>query len=148
MSSIYLRNAIEDPAGKPRSNSIEWEPIVETELQGFQVVVREYHPIILFSFGAFAFEFARRALGEEPKKNYNYWGAKRLGHEFRQRVDQFDLNVTNLFPLLHVSIARGRFIQSHEYFSGQEGGNYFEFVGSRIAQKFMEHHDRLKVWIE
>jgi len=147
-SSIYIRNAIEDPAGKPRSNSIKWETIVERELQGFQEVVRGCQPKILFSFGAFAFEFARRAFGEEPKRSHNYWGARNLGHEFRQRVDQFDLNATNLLPLLHVSIARGWFIQSHEYFSGQEGGNYFEFVGNRIAQTLMEHGDRLKVWIE
>ena len=147
-SCIYIRNAIEDPAGKPSSNSIEWETVVETELQGFQEIVREYQPQILFSFGAFAFEFARRSLDEEPPRSHSYWGARRLGHEFRQRVNRFDLNVTNLLPLLHVSIARGRFIQSHEYFCGQEGGNYFEYVGSRIAQKLIEHHDRLKVWIE
>jgi len=148
MSSVYIRNAIRDPAGKPRSNSIEWGTIIERELQGFQEVVRQYQPIILFSFGAFAFEFARRALGGEPKRSHSYWGVRRLGHEFRQRADHFDLNATNLLPLLHVSIARGRFIQSHEYFCNQQGGNYFEFVGNRIAQKLMEHRDRLKVWIE
>ena len=147
-SSIYIRNAIENPTGKPPSNSVDWETIVERELQGFQATVRTYHPPILFSFGAFAFEFARRALGEEPKRSHSYWGARRLGHDFRQRVDQFDLNNTNLLPLLHVSIARGRFIQSHEYFSNQKGGNYFEFVGNRIAQRLVENGDRLKIWIE
>ena len=147
-SSIYIRNAIEDPAEKPRSSGVEWETIVEKELKEFQKVVREYQPRMLFSFGAFAFEFARRAFGEEPEHSHNYWGAKRLGREFEQRIAQFDLNAMNLLPLLHVSIARGRFIQSHEYFSGQEGGNYFEFVGNRIAQRLMEHSDRLKVWIE
>ena len=147
-SSIYIRNAIENPTGKPHSNSIEWETIIERKLQGFQAKVRLYQPKILFSFGAFAFEFARRALDEEPKRSHSYWGARRLGHEFRQRVGQFDLNATNLLPLLHVSIARGRFIQSHEYFSGQEGGNYFEFVGNRIAQMLVENGDRLKIWIE
>jgi hypothetical protein len=103
---------------------------------------------MLFSFGAFAFEFARRALGEEPKQSHSYWGARDLGHEFRQRADQFDLSVTNLLPLLHVSIARGRFIQSHEYFCNQKSGNYFEFAGSRIAQKLIEHRNKLGVWIE
>ena len=147
-SSIYITNAIGDPAGKPRSNSIEWGTIVESELRGFQEAVRQHQPRILFSFGAFAFEFARRSLDEEPPRSHSYWGARRLGHEFRQRVNRFDLNVTNLLPLLHVSIARGRFIQSHEYFCSQKGANYFEFVGSYIAQKLMEHCDELGVWIE
>ena len=147
-SSIYVRNAIEDPAGKPRSSSIEWETVLEKEIRGFQEEVREHRPRMLFSFGAFAFEFARRVLGEEPRRSYSYWGARRLGHEFRQRVDQFDLSVTNLLPLLHVSIARGRFIQSHEHYCNQERGNYFEFVGNRIAQKLIEHRDKLRVWIE
>lgn len=147
-SSIYVRNAIEDPADKPRSNSVEWGTIAERELQGFREVVRENRPPMLISFGAFSFEFTRRALREEPKRSYCYWGARRLGHEFRQRVDQFDLAATNLFPLLHVSIARGRFVQSHDYFCNEEGANYFEFAGNLIARKLIEHRDKLRVWIE
>jgi len=147
-SSIYVRNAIEDPANKPSPRNIEWGIGVEREVQGFQEIVREYRPKILFSFGAFSFEFARRALDQEPKRSYGYWGARRLGHEFRQRISQFDLNAINLLPLLHVSIARGRFIQSHDYFCGQEGANYFEFVGNHVAQRLIEHHGKLRVWIE
>jgi len=147
-SSIYVRNAVEDPAEKPRSNCIQWETDVEREVQEFQDLVREYRPGMLFSFGAFSFEFARRALDQEPKRSYGHWGARRLGQEFRQRINQFHLQATNLLPLLHVSIARGRFIQSHEYFCNQKGANYFEFVGSYIAQKLLEHCDELGVWIE
>jgi hypothetical protein len=147
-SKIYIRNAIEAPAEKPRPNSVGWGTTAEGELQEFQELVQGHQPKIIFSFGAFSFEFARRALGEEPRRSHTYWGARRLGNEFRQRVDQFDLNVTNLFPLLHVSIARGRYIQSHNYFSAQEDGNYFEFVGNRIASKLMEHGKKLDIWIE
>lgn len=147
-SSIYVRNAIEDPANKPSSRNIEWGTGVEKEVQEFQEIVRKHSPKILLSFGAFSFEFARRALDQEPKRSYGYWGARRLGHEFRQRIRQFDLNATNLLPLLHVSIARGRFIQSHEYFCDQKGANYFEFVGNHIAQRLIEHRDKLRVWIE
>lgn len=147
-SSIYVRNAIEDPANKPSSRNIEWGIGVEKEVQEFQEIVREHSPKILLSFGAFSFEFARRALDQEPKRSYSYWGARGLGHEFRQRIGQFDLNATNLLPLLHVSIARGRFIQSHEYFCDQRGANYFEFVGNHIAQRLIEHRDKLRVWIE
>jgi hypothetical protein len=147
-SLIYVRNAVEDPADKPSHRHIEWGISVEREVQEFQETVRQYHPKILFSFGAFSFEFARRALSQEPKRNYAYWGARALGHEFRQRIGQFDLNSVNLLPLLHVSIARGRFIQSHNYYCDQEGANYFEFVGNHVAQKLIEHRNQLRVWIE
>jgi len=147
-SQIYVRNAIEDPSNKPPSRSIEWGMKVQNEVQEFQKIVREHCPKIIFSFGAFSFEFARRVLSEEPRRGYGYWGARRLGEQFRQRIEQFNLDTTNLLPLLHVSIARGRFIQSHEYFCGREGANYFEFVGKRVAQKLIEYRDELRVWIE
>ena len=146
-SSIFIRNAIEDPTEKPRSNSTEWNNVKE-EIHQFGEMIHKYHPRILFSFGAFAFEFARRALGEKPEQSYSYWGARRLGQEFRQRVNQFDLSTTNLLPLRHVSIARGRFSQSHEYFCNEEGANYFEVVGSHIARKLIEHQNELEVWVK
>jgi hypothetical protein len=147
-SLMYVRNAIENPDGKPSSRNIDWGIGVEKEVQEFQDIVRKHSPKILLSFGAFSFEFARRALDQEPKRSYGYWGSRRLGHEFRQRISRFDLNATNLLPLLHVSIARGRFIQSHEYFCDQRGANYFEFVGNHIAQGLIEHRNEMRVWIE
>jgi hypothetical protein len=112
-----------------------------------QNLIQLNQPKMLFSFGAFSFEFARRTLAQEPQRSHSYWGAKRLGEEFKTRIAQFEPSTTNLLPLLHVSIARGRFIQSHEYFCGQKGANYFEFVGGQIAQKLIEHRDKLDVWI-
>jgi hypothetical protein len=53
----------------------------------------------------------------------------------------------NLFPLLHVTIARGKFIQSHDYFCDQVGANYFEYVGAQIADIFLQHKDDLHIWI-
>lgn len=147
-SLIYIRNAIEDPANKPHSSSIEWNTNVEKEMRELQKIVREYRPKILLCFGAFSFEFTRRALTPQaPKRNWGHWGSEELGCEFRQRISQFDLNTTNVLPLLHVSIAR-KFITSHDYFCNQKGANYFEFVGNHIAQKLVEHHGELRIWIE
>jgi hypothetical protein len=102
---------------------------------------------MLFSFGAFSFEFARRALDQEPKERCSHWGTRQLGQEFRRGIAEFDLDTVNLLPLLHVSIARGRFVQGHEYFCEQEGANYFEFVGKEIAERLIAHQDELQVWI-
>jgi len=89
-------------------------------------------------FGAFSFEFARRALKQEPKQAFSNWGAKSLGIQFRQRISEFEPEKINSLPLLHTSISRGRFIESHNYFSGQKRGNYFEFVGNAIADKLIQ----------
>jgi len=31
---------------------------------------------------------------------------------------------------------------------GRPGGNYFEFVGCRIADKLLQHRSRLRIWVE
>jgi hypothetical protein len=45
-------------------------------------------------------------------------------------------------------ISGGKFVESHNYFCGQEGANYFEFVGASISGKLLEHQSVLKVWVE
>lgn len=146
-SSLYIRNAIENPNEKPRSNLVEWGPSVTEEIDDLRMSISEHHPMVLFSFGAFAFEFARRSQFEEPSRPYSHWGARELGKEFRKRIEMFDPTVTNLLPLLHVSISRGRFIQAHEQYSDQAGANYFDFAGTHIAHKLLEHQQALHVWI-
>ena len=48
----------------------------------------------------------------------------------------------------HRSIAGGKFIQSHNYFCGKNGGNYFEFVGNHISDLLIRYCDQLPVWID
>lgn len=126
----------------------EWSSEINQGISKFQQLIEKYQPKLLFSFGAFAFEFGQRAVNKGVERSYGYWGARRLGLEFRKRIAKFDISKTNLIPLLHVSIARGRFIQSHEYFCDKSGANYFDFVGEMIASKIISNHENLDVWIE
>jgi hypothetical protein len=147
-SNLFVRNAIGDPGNKPKGNEPEWSKQVQGDIQSYKTVLTESQPIFIFSFGAFAYEFARRALGEWPNYSHDYWGAERLGDDFRQRISSFLPERTNIFPLLHVSIARGKFIESHEYFcEHKKGANYFEYVGVQIANLMLSHRDHLKIWI-
>lgn len=148
VSALYIRNAVEDPKNKPPGNSINWNTTLNREIVEFQGLIDRYRPAILLSFGRFAFEFARRVFAQRPEYTTNYWGAKNLGDEFRQRTGAFDPNGVNLLPLLHTSISRGRYLESHDYFCGQARGNYFEFVGDRIAGILLQYQDTLKIWIE
>ena len=147
-SSLYVRNAVENPEGKPRPTEIDWGADLAQAVEQLGRAMQHHRPKILFSFGAFSYEFARRAVCEMPRRQFSHWGARRLGQEFRRRVNAFDPESMNLLPLLHVSIARGRFIHAHEYFCDQEGANYFDFVGTRVADRLIEHHDKLRVWVD
>ncbi len=147
-SSLYIRNAIEDPRAKPPSNKANWSEGVEQSIELFHQYLCQYRPALLFCFGAFSFEFARRALRQEHNRPFQLWGARSLGVEFRKTIEAFDPSRINIFPLLHTSISRGRFIESHNYFTEKEGGNYFEYVGNHIADKLLMYCEQLKIWIE
>ena len=115
-----------------------------TELK---TILKQHSPTFVFSFGAFSYEFIRRTLSEKPEYPHKYWGARSLGNNFRKRIVVFNSNQTNVFPLLHATIARGKFIQSHDYYCDQDGANYFEYVGIQLANIFIEHKERLNIWI-
>ena len=70
-----------------------------------------------------------------------------MGHEFRRCIAAFDPRSVNALPLLHVTIARGKFRESHDYFCDVPGGNYFEHVGLAIADTLIKHRDQLPVWV-
>jgi hypothetical protein len=148
MSSVYIRNAIADPGDKPVNNDTSWSLVVQQEVGILGTLIDQYRPTILLTFGAFAFEFARRTQGEEPQKAFGKWTTDNLGQEFESRVAKLKPGNTNVLPLLHTSISRGRFIESHDYFSKRKGGNYFEFAGVALADKLLEYQDQLQIWVE
>jgi hypothetical protein len=59
-----------------------------------------------------------------------------------------DVLITPLDPrhLLHTSISRGRFIESHNQFF-EPDGNYFDFAGTQIADLFLKNSSQLNIWI-
>jgi hypothetical protein len=113
-SSIYIRNAIENPDTKPRSGDMLWQS-VQPDLAELRMLLHTYQPKLLLCFGAFAFEFARRTLLQGPERPYGFWGARELGQEYRRRIDTVNATTTTALPLLHRSISSGWFVQSHEY---------------------------------
>ena len=76
-----------------------------------------------------------------------YWDTYHLGDEFRTRINSFNIDNTNLFPLLHRSIAGGKFLQSHDYFCRSDGANYFDYIGKEIASITIKNKDNLKIWL-
>lgn len=145
---LYIRNAIASVTGKPDGNCSVWADCTQQELLELRRLIREHKPFLLLSFGAFAFEFARRALEEVPSRRYDWWGARRLGEEFRRRVSQVSRNgSSHLLPLLHASISRGRFIESHDQYCNEQGANYFDCIAAALARLLLEQADHLAIWI-
>ena len=146
-SHLYVRNAIHNQEDKPAVNDIQWCSQLLEETEEFGTLLRSYEPTLVFTFGAFAFEFSRRSLEKEPRRNLRYWTTTRLGEEFRRTVEAFNPREVNVFPLLHVSIARGHFLKSHENFTGKSNGNYFDSVARDIGNLLLKDKDTLDVWV-
>ena len=130
---LYIRNAVHHPSDKPHGNAVTWSSDLEEETREMARLFDSHAPKLVFSFGAFAFEFARRGHNESPHHAFRDWSTERLGQEFRQRIQVFTPRDINLIPLLHVSIARGHFLSGHKNFTQMEDGNYFDYVGQQIA---------------
>lgn len=136
---LFIRNAVGDPCHKYQKGSLA------DEIAEFGQCLSEHTPVLVLCFGQFAFEFARRARQEGGEPDFRKWSVKQLAKEFGNRVCKFQVDSVNVLPLLHASIARGRFLHCHEEFSGGQG-NYFDYVGGEIASVLIEYrsHNRLK----
>ena len=136
---IFIRNAVDDQKYKPKSNEKNWDNInLEKNISEYMDLIKKYNPILILTFGAFAFEFGRRCFYETPKYPFSHWGAKNLGNEFKTRINEFSIKKSNLIPLLHRSIAGGKFIESHKYFCNKEEANYFKYVAEKLYNKLKD----------
>ena len=108
----------------------------------------KHRPNIVLTFGASAFMIALFASGEVPQKLYKT--TKLLGEQFRGRIEKYDEHKVNIIPLLHVSIARGKFLEGHRDFVGPYGSmspNYFDYVGTKLADLLLAKLSDKPIWI-
>ena len=111
-------------------------------------MLQSHQPVLVFTFGAFACEFTYRSLNKGANRAYRNWSTEELGREFRTSIEAFNPIQINMIPLLHVSIARGKFLESHQYFTQDANGNYFEYVAEGISEVLLRHKDELDIWVE
>lgn len=145
-SRLYVRNAVPDYRCKDVVVGRNWNGLKD-ETDEFGRLLNEHGPPIVFTFGAFVFEFVRRGRGCKEERAYSYWSTKRLGKQFRRSLKHFDPDKVNVIPLLHASIARGRFLVSHRYFTCKEDGNYFDYVADKVSALFMNCMRARDVWV-
>ncbi len=146
-TNIYFRNAVSDSRFVP--NTLNWwGPVVTKEIELFKEIALEYKPRIIFSLGAFAFEFLRRVYEIKPEKGPKAWSTSNLGDEFERSIETFDINRTNIIPLLHRVGASANFIDTYNHFHGNDRENYYQHVGAKLAEKIIENKDCLDIWIK
>lgn len=110
-SQLYVRNAVHNPGDRPSYGARNWGPNLCEYIDHFSQLLGAYAPPMVFTFGAFAFEFSRRSLVRElDRRSRRHWTTKKLGQEFARSVKEFNPEDVKVFPLLHVSIARGQFL--------------------------------------
>ncbi len=145
--AVYIRNAVRDVHDKPENNAVEWSVQTNNHVTRFEKLIRESQPKLILSFGAFAYEFARRANREPDQYFYRHWDTRRLGDEFRRSIDSCNVNSVNIVPLLHRSIAGGQFPKSHVLFCGAANKNYFNYVGTELAHRIMDIGRTTDIWM-
>jgi hypothetical protein len=145
-NSLCVANAIKtEPNCDP-----DWDfksPTVAVRIAEYRRELEQYHPVMVLTFGRRAFCFAALARGESIKHRPNAWSCEKLGQEFRSRVARFNVNETNIIPLLHASIARGKWKEAHHGFTGSSAGNYFEFVWRKMGCLLNRNSDDLDIWL-
>ena len=147
-SRLYIRNALVDTEAKPRANELRWGAGVPEGVKSLRGDIDHHRPRLVLTLGAFSFEFVRRTKNHEAHQPYGHWSTTRLGYEFRHRLSNWTGADCNTLPLLHASIARGRFLEAHAYYVGDQDpdGNYFQHVGEQLADLLLERFVGADVW--
>jgi len=146
-TNIYIRSVVSDCASVP--NTLNWwGKEVAKEIEIFRVIVNEYKPKMLITFGAFPYEFVRRVFEIKPEKGPKAWSSSVIRDEFERSMENFSIRETNPIPLLRRVVATDKFIENTDYLSRTERETYFHHVGTKIAEKIIESKDCLDIWIE
>jgi len=137
-SCLYIRNA-----------KLSFDEQIQLSRPRLKKLLDKHRPNVVLTFGADAFMIALFASGETPQKHYKT--TKLLGEQFRSRIEEYSERKVNIIPLLHVSIARGRFLEGHRDFVGPYGSmpaNYFDYVGIKLADLLLTKLRDKPIWIE
>jgi hypothetical protein len=148
-SALYVRNAVRNATDKPTGLQVDWglDTNVTCAIADLAVGLARDRPLLVISFGQFAFEFCRRALDEQPQRSFGYWTKRELGAEFRRRLSAPSSGGPLLAPLLHASVARGQYLEAHTEFCNvppTTEPNYFKYTGVALADWIIEKHEEFE----
>ena len=148
---LYRQGKLRLDTSRPYIRNAKLSLNEDTQLsqERLRKLLDKYRPNLVLTFGANAFMTALSASGETAQKDYKT--TKLLGEQFRSRIEKYDEHRVNIIPLLHVSIARGRFLEGHRDFVGAYWGlppNYFDYVGTKLADLLLAKFSDKQIWID
>jgi len=129
-ASLYIRNALND--GNIGSDAAA--DLLKEKIFGA-------NPTILITFGETAYNITYKAVygvSETLKRPTS----RSLGEIFCANIEEFNVNKTNILPLLHVSVCRRHFLEAQAYFLSKTldeymkyecQDDYFAYVGEKIV---------------
>lgn len=131
---LYIRNAVVAPADRSNASAVAAQ--IESLREGY----RQHRPLLVLSFGAFAFALCKTALESQSTdasaviKMASKLTVRALAKEF---VDRAGDRERQLLPLLHQSVAKS-FAHVHKEFKAYGATSYFDYTGSAIAKRLLE----------
>ncbi|HBV89319.1 MAG TPA: hypothetical protein DEF42_22320 [Desulfosporosinus sp.] len=144
---IYVRSAVCDCGIVP--NTLNWwGSEVALEIKLFREILLEYNPKLLVTFGGFPYEFVRRVFESKPQKGPKYWSVDIIRDEFENSINNFEVNKTNVIPLLRKVNSSNRLVETSDSYSRNETEYYFHFVGTKISEMLIKNKDSLSIWLK
>jgi hypothetical protein len=146
---VYVRNTVGDVRDKPSPVALDWglNSPVSSAIADLTEVIADGEPLLVLTFGQFAFELGRRSLGEQPQRSHQHWTMAQLGAEVRRRMAGGAGGGPLLVPLLHASIARGYYLDAHMRSCNAVPGsvaNYFSYVGTGLGDWILERREQFE----
>jgi len=146
-TDIYVRSVVCDCGIVP--NTLNWwGSEVTSEIKLFRELLLEYNPKILVTFGGFPYEFVRRVFESKPQKGPKYWSIDIIRDEFKNSIINFEVNKTNVIPLLRKVNSSNQLIEASNSYSRNETERYFHFVGTKISEMLIKNKDSLTIWMK
>ncbi len=147
-SQLYVRNAFSQPLSESTS-----EENIRLSKKVFKGLLDKYKPLIVLTFGVDAFRAIVLASRDPHYKLFKTTknATRILGEEFRDRIENYDDHKVNIIPLLHTSLARRYFLSAHRDFVGVYGQtppNYFDYVGTKLADLLLAKLYNKPIWIK
>lgn len=140
---LFIRNAVENAEDRCFAKTWDKSRLVD-ELIIMSKLIKDQKPILILTFGSFAYEFVRRARFKDTESpNLKLNEIKRI---FDNNVKSFDSESINVLPLLHAIVAR-KFNECHEAYKDEQPDNklnYFDYTGHKIADILIEHKEKFE----
>lgn len=147
---LFICNAAKKGELDEKPNKDFKDVAVKDRIALFSSYLTKNRPPMVLCFGAWAYEFVRRANGCTPTKNPTiHWGVTELGRAFRKSCEQFHPKEITIFPLLHQTVAL-QWQHANKNFAPNSTDNYFRYTGNALGELLNKNKsaERLKViWL-